>query len=97
MRTFEVPPSLGGADSPPPLAATEAKYEITFFVFSVLPAPDSPLCQGNKIHYFLYVEARIEFNLKLSPDYTCNEQLELNLRDQHGLVLTICKSEGCKI
>ena len=25
------------------LAATQAKYEITFFVFSVFPAPDSPL------------------------------------------------------
>jgi len=35
-----------GASSPSPLveaAATEAKYEMTFFVFSVLPAPDSPL------------------------------------------------------
>ena len=24
-------------------AATDAKYEMTFLVFSVLPAPDSPL------------------------------------------------------
>ena len=28
------------------LAPTEAKYEITFFVFSVFPAPDSPLSKS---------------------------------------------------
>ena len=36
--------AAGASPSPPPdAAATEAKYEMTFFVFSVLPAPDSPL------------------------------------------------------
>ena len=30
-------------------AATRAKYWITFFVFSVLPAPDSPLRRDNHI------------------------------------------------
>ena len=32
-------------------AATKAKYWITFFVFSVLPAPDSPLDMKLRIIY----------------------------------------------
>jgi hypothetical protein len=36
-------------------AATKAKYWITFFVFSVLPAPDSPLIYNNKlINYYIF-------------------------------------------
>jgi len=36
-------------------AATKAKYWITFFVFSVLPAPDSPLIYNNKlISYYIF-------------------------------------------
>ena len=34
-----------------PLAPTSAKYEITFLVFSVLPAPDSPLKISLKNHF----------------------------------------------
>lgn len=49
LRTFDHLPTwilAGAGPELPPLfidAATKARYWITFFVFSVLPAPDSPL------------------------------------------------------
>ena len=46
--------TLAAVSSPSALveaAATEAKYEMTFFVFSVLPAPDSPLYQQRTMRF----------------------------------------------
>lgn len=40
--------------------ATAAKYWMTFFVFSVLPAPDSPLLQFSEIHRWSQLHSRYE-------------------------------------
>ena len=46
---FSPPPSVAAAAW---AAATMAKYAITFFVFSVLPAPDSPLQRKATYSYY---------------------------------------------
>ena len=63
-----------------PPAATLAKYWMTLFVFTVFPAPDSPL-QGN--------------GEELQNSLFCDRDLEIeticisNLRDQDGLILSV--------
>ena len=82
------------------LAPTVAKYEMTFLVFSVFPAPDSPL----KLHFILYyiqTKIVIEWQLNSNPIHSIlrfkflpysllhNRSFDENLRDKHGLILTI--------
>ena len=79
---------LSAADFSPLEVAAVAKYWMTRLVFTVFPAPDSPLVinayiQRNAVSEFVYT---IKFFLN-----KCLLADDGNLRDQDRLVLFVCK------
>ncbi len=77
------------------LAATWAKYWMTFFVFSVLPAPDSPLHKQNnnkKIRKFINIKNErilMMFALFACSLITCTKSTDL--RVQWAWICRLCR------